>query len=152
MNRQACSSIKLCLAKDQKYFVMHKTVAKDLWRKLEDKYMTRSVENRLYLKKKLFMFTYKEGTSMHNHLDAYDKILADLRNLDMEIAEEDKALCLLNSLPDQYDHLSNTLLYGKKTITYEDLESALSNNYVRKQDIHDTKDNPSSDALAVRDR
>ena len=97
MNRQACSSIRLCLAMDQKYFVMHETVAKDLWRKLEDKFMTRSMENRLYLKK-LFRFNYKEGTSMHNHLDAYDKILADLRNLDVEIAEEDKALCLLNSL------------------------------------------------------
>ena len=101
MNRQECSSIRLCLAKDQKYFVMHETVAKDLWRKLEDKFMTRSVENRLYLKKKLFRFNYKEDTSMHNHMDASDKILADLRNLDVEIAEEDKVLCLLNSLSDQ---------------------------------------------------
>ena len=57
MNRQACSSIRLCLAKDKKYFVMYETVAKDLWRKLEDKYMTKSMENRLYLKKKLFRFT-----------------------------------------------------------------------------------------------
>ena len=41
MNRQACSSIRLYLAKDQKYFVMHEILAKDLWRKLEDKYMPR---------------------------------------------------------------------------------------------------------------
>ena len=95
---------------------MHETVAKDLWRKVEVKFMTRSIENRLYLKKKLFRFTYKEGTSMRNHLDAYDKILADLRNLDVEIAE-DIALCLLNSLLDQYNHLSTNLLYGKKTIS-----------------------------------
>ena len=90
MNRQACSSIRLCLAKDQKYFVMHETVAKDLWRKLEDNYMTKSVENRLYLKKKLFKFTYKDDTSMHNHLDAYDKILVNLRTLDVEIVDEEK--------------------------------------------------------------
>ena len=107
MNYQACNSIRLCLAKDQKYFVMHETMAKDL-----------SVENWLYLKKKLFKFNYKEGTSTRNHLDAYDKILADLRILDVEIGDEDKAFCLLNSLPNQYDHLSTTLLYDKKTITY----------------------------------
>ena len=99
MNRQACSSMRLCLAKDQKYFVMHERVAKDLWRKLEDKYMTKSVENRLYLKK-LFRFIYKEGTNIRNHLDAYDKILADLMTLNVEIADEDKALYLLNSLSD----------------------------------------------------
>ena len=69
---------------------------------------------------------------MRNHLDAYDKILADMRNLDVKIVEEDKALSLLNSLPDQYDHLSTTFLYGKKTITYEEVKSALSNNTVRK--------------------
>ena len=151
MNWQACSSIRLCLAKDQKYFVMYETVAKDLWKKLDNKYMTKSVENQLYLKK-LFRFTYKEDTSIRNHLDAYDKILTYLRTLDVEIADEDIALCLLNSFPDQYDHLSTTLLYGKKTISYEEVESVLSNNSVQKQDIHDTRYNSSSDILAVRDR
>ena len=89
---------------------------------------------------------------MRNHFDTYDKILADLRTLDVEIADEDKALCLLNLLPEQYDHLFTTLLYGKKTISYEEVESVLSNNSVWKQDIHDTRDNPSSDALAVKER
>ena len=88
-----CNSIRLFLAKDQKYFVMYEIVAKDLWRKLEDKYMTKSMENRLYLKKKLFRFTYKDDTSVHNHLDAYDKIFADLRTIDVEIVEENKTLC-----------------------------------------------------------
>uniref|UniRef100_A0A5B6Z910 Putative Ty-1 copia retrotransposon n=1 Tax=Davidia involucrata TaxID=16924 RepID=A0A5B6Z910_DAVIN len=62
INRQACSTIRLCLAKDQKYFVMKETVATSLWKKLEDKYMTKSIENRLYLKKKLFHFQFKHGT------------------------------------------------------------------------------------------
>ena len=51
---QACDTIRLCLAKDQKYFVMRETRAKDLWKKLEDKYMTKSVKNRLCLKKFCF--------------------------------------------------------------------------------------------------
>ena len=113
--------------------------------------MTKSMENWLYLKK-LFRFPYKDDSSMQSHLDAYDKILADLRTLDVEIADEDKALCLLNSLSDKYNYLSTTLLYGKKIISYEEVESTLSNNSVRKQDIYDTRDNPSSDALAVKER
>ena len=56
INRQACSTIRLCLAKDQKYSVMRETSAKELWQKLEEKYVTKSLENRIYLKKKLFRF------------------------------------------------------------------------------------------------
>ncbi|TXG48540.1 hypothetical protein EZV62_024415 [Acer yangbiense] len=54
VNHQACGTIRLCLAKDQKYFVMKETMESSLWKKPEDKYMTKSIENRLYLKKKLF--------------------------------------------------------------------------------------------------
>ena len=59
INRQACGTIRLCLAKDQKYFVIRETKAKELWKKLEDKFITKSVENRLYLKKKLFRFEFR---------------------------------------------------------------------------------------------
>ena len=76
INRQACGSIRLCLAKDQKYFVMREIKAKELWKMLADKYMTKSVENRLYLKKKLFRFQYHVGISMSKHLNDYNKILA----------------------------------------------------------------------------
>ena len=68
----------LCLAKNQKYFVMRETKAKEFWKKLEDKYMTNSVENRLYLKKKLFRFQYRAGISMSKHFNDYNNILADL--------------------------------------------------------------------------
>ena len=78
INRQACGTIRLCLAKNQKYFVMRETNAKELWKKLEDKYMTKSVENRLYLKKKLFRFQYHVGISMSEHLNDYNKILAEI--------------------------------------------------------------------------
>lgn len=37
INRPACGTIRLCLNKDQKYFVMKETKAKDLWKKLVEK-------------------------------------------------------------------------------------------------------------------
>ncbi|TXG62951.1 hypothetical protein EZV62_009945 [Acer yangbiense] len=148
VNRQACGTIRLCLAKDQKYFVMKETMASSLWKKLEDKYMTKSIENRLYLKKKLFRFQYKKGISMIEHLDNYNKILADLQNLDVEIIDEDKALLLLNSLPDTYEHLTTTLLYGKDEVKFIDVSNALVNNEYRKKDQFDHRDS-TSEALTV---
>ncbi|TXG46509.1 hypothetical protein EZV62_027989 [Acer yangbiense] len=120
VNRQACGTIRLCLAKDQKYFVMKETMASSLWKKLEDKYMTKSIENRLYLKKKLFRFQYKK----------------------------DKALLLLNSLPDTYEHLTTTLLYGKDEVKFIDVSNALVNNEYRKKDQLDHRDS-TSEALTV---
>ncbi|TXG49586.1 hypothetical protein EZV62_025461 [Acer yangbiense] len=148
VNRQACGTIRLCLAKDQKYFVMKETMASSLWKKLEDKYMTKSIENRLYLKKKLFRFQYKKGISMIEHLDNYNKILADLQNLDVEIIDEDKALLLLNSLPDTYEHLTTTLLYGKDEVKFIDVYNALVNNEYRKKDQLDHRDS-TLEALTV---
>ena len=48
---------------------------------------------------------------MNKHLNDYNKILADLKNLDVEILDEDETLLLLNSFLDTYDHLITTLLY-----------------------------------------
>ncbi|TXG61001.1 hypothetical protein EZV62_012364 [Acer yangbiense] len=152
VNRQACGTIRLCLAKDQKYGVMRETNAKSLWKQLEDKYMTKSMENRLYLKKKLFRFQYKKGISMIEHLDNYNKILADLQNLDVEISDEDKALTLLNSLPDSYEHLTTTLLYDKNEVKFVDVSNALVNNEYRKKDQLDHRDSTSEALIVARGR
>ena len=71
---------------------------------------------------------------MSEHLNYYNKILADLKNLDVEIGDEDKALLLLNSLLDIYDHLITTLLYGKDEIKFDDVSNVLTNNEYCKKD------------------
>ncbi|CAL2262889.1 unnamed protein product [Prunus armeniaca] len=95
INLHACGAIRSFLDKELKYPYMKETPTKELWKKLEEKYMTKNIENRLFLKKRLFRFQYRPA------------------NLDMIILDEDKTLCLLNSLPNYYDHLTTTLLYGK---------------------------------------
>jgi hypothetical protein len=112
---------------------MRKMKAKELWKKLENKYMTKSVENRLYLRKKLFRFQFRAGISLSEHFNDYNKILVDLKKLDVKISDEDKALLLLNSLPDSYDHLITIVLYGKDEIKFDDVSNALTNNEYHKE-------------------
>lgn len=94
---------------------------------------------------------------MSEHLNDYNQILADLLNLDVLILDEDKALLLLNSLQQEYDHLSTTLLYGKDSIKFDDVSNALANNEYRKRDMqaHGESSSPGSGsvkALSVRGR
>ena len=88
---------------------------------------------------------------MSEHLNDYNKILDDLQNLEVEIKDEDKALLLLNSLPDTYDYLITTLLYRKNEIKFNDVSNALTNNEYRKKDKQAYMDT-SSEALTVKGR
>ena len=123
LNRQTCGIIRSCLGKDQKYPFMKVTMTKELWDKLEAKYMKKSVENKIYLKKKLFRFDCKKGISMAKHLDDFNKIITDLLTLDVTINDEDKTL-LLNSLPGSYEFLVTTLLHGLTSLVFEDVSNA----------------------------
>ena len=58
----------------------------------------------------------------------------------VENDDEDKALLLLNFLPDTYEHLTTTLLYGKDEIKFNDVSNALMNNEVWKKDQHANRD------------
>ncbi|KAG8498395.1 hypothetical protein CXB51_006971 [Gossypium anomalum] len=128
----------------QKYSVMRDTSAKNLWDTLEEKFLTKSLKSRLYMKKKLYRFTYAPGTSMNDHVNSFNKILTDLLNLDEKFEDEDKALLLLNSLPDEYDHLTTILLHGKDTITFDAVHNAFNKSGRRSK----SKGRPAKDECA----
>ena len=101
MNRTAYSLISSFLAQDVKYHVLYETTAMKMQEILEKKYLTKSIESRQHLKRMLYHFQLKKGLSIAEHMSNYTKLLTNLTNVDMDIEEEDKALILLNSLPDE---------------------------------------------------
>lgn len=86
---------------------------------------------------------------MSEHLSDFNKILVDLQNLDAVIEDEDEALLLLNSLPNTYEHLTTTLLYGKDEIKFDDVSNALINNEHQKKNKQVQRDS-TLEALTVR--
>jgi len=97
-----------------------------MWETLEKKYLTKSIENRLHLKRRFYRFQLKRGLSIDEHMNNYTKFLADLINMDVEIKEEDKMIILLNSLPnEEYETFVLTLINGKQTLNYSDMLAAL---------------------------
>ena len=88
---------------------------------------------------------------MNEHLNSFNKILANLQNLDVEINDEDKALLFLNSLSDTYENLNTTLLYGKDEIKFNDVYNSLMNNEVWKKD-QDSHRYSTSEVFTTRGR
>ena len=67
-------------------------------------------------------------------MNNYTKLLTDLVNVDVAIEEEDKALILLNSLPnEEYEIFILTLINGKQILNYSDVLAALVNYELRKK-------------------
>jgi len=60
--------------------------------------MTKSLSNKLYLKKQLYELRMKEVTMMLENLNFFNTIVNELLDVDVKIDEEDKALILLSSL------------------------------------------------------
>ena len=119
MDRKAVSTIELCLVDEVLSNTMGETTAAELWTKLESLYMTKSLSNVLYLKKKLYELKMKEGAPIHEHLSVFNTIISDLLCVDQKLQKDDKALLLLTSLPPSYEHLVTTILYGKDKLDFK---------------------------------
>ena len=151
LNAKACGLIRSCLCREQKYPFMKETSAKILWEALENKYMKKSNENRLYLLKRLYRLQLKSGMNISDHIDEFNRLLADLLNLDETFKDEQKAMLLIGSLPDELDHLCITLIHGKEKLSFEEVCATLLNYEIRKKDQKENRDE-STEALVVRGR
>ena len=121
----------------------------ELWLKLESLYMTKSLAIRLHKKIKLYTFKMTLGMSIKEHLDHFNKIILDLENIDIKVSDEDKAILLLTSLDASYTNLKEVIMYGRDSLTFDEVQSILHARELQKQE--ESKDE-SSEGLNIRDR
>ncbi|GJU39119.1 retrovirus-related pol polyprotein from transposon TNT 1-94 [Tanacetum coccineum] len=113
--------------------VTGETSASGVWSKLKTLYMTKSLANKLYLKKKLYTFYMPVGRKISEHVDEFNKIVFDLANIEVKFKDEDLALLLLNSLTASYEHFVDTLLYGREALTLEDVMATLNSKEIKER-------------------
>ena len=132
--------------------MLYETSATKIWEILEKKYLTKSIESRLHLKRRLYCFQLKKRLFIAEYMNVYTKLLTDLVNVDVDIEEEDKASILLNSLPDEEYGTILTLINGKQLLNYNNVSAAFINYEVRRKDKQSSSSSTSVEALVVRGR
>lgn len=85
MLEKAHGAIILSLGNKFLRHVSKEKYAKDVWRKLEGLYMTKSLLNRLYLKQAPYSFKMSEKKVLVEKLDTFSKLILDMRNIDVRI-------------------------------------------------------------------
>ncbi|KAE8684117.1 hypothetical protein F3Y22_tig00111151pilonHSYRG00072 [Hibiscus syriacus] len=151
INRMACGTIRSCLSREQKYAFSKETSASKLWKALEEKFLKKSGQNKLYMKKRLFRFNYVPGTTMNDHITSFNQLVTDLMNMDVTFEDEDLALMLMGSLPDEFEYLETTLLHGKVDVSLSEVTAALYSYELRKKDKQENT-SVEAEALVVRGR
>jgi len=135
----AKAMIILCLSNEVLYNMMNEESTAALWCRLESLYLTKSLSNKLFMKKQLYSLRMKEGTPILQYLNGFNRILSNLLALEVKLEKENKTLLLLSFLPSSYDHLAITIMYDKKTLELEYVKQLLQNNELMKK-TDSTKD------------
>nr|XP_019068924.1 uncharacterized protein LOC109120011 [Solanum lycopersicum] len=125
INRVTCGTIQSYLAREQRYPYTKETSANKLWNSLEEKFLNKNSQNKLYMKRRLLRFTYIRGSTMNDHITSFNKLATDLRNMDVTFMDGDMALMLLSSLLDEFEHLEMTLLHGNDEVSLKEVCSVL---------------------------
>jgi hypothetical protein len=93
------STIQLCLSNSILLNVSEEDTTKDLWDKLGKLYHSKSLVNKIFLRKKMYNLRMRYGDSVAEHLNAFNTVVSQLVSFEIKILDEDKCISLLCSLP-----------------------------------------------------
>ena len=83
------------MADDVLFNIVSEKTAAGLWSKLERLYMTKSLTNRILLKRQRYSLVMKEGISITDHLNVFNTLLVQLESVEVKFESEDKEITLL---------------------------------------------------------
>lgn len=113
--------------------IANEKIVVGFWTNLKAIYVTKSLVNRIYLKKKYYTLTMAKGTQVKKHINIFNKGVLDLEIIDMKIEDDDQVVILLSSLLKSYDHFVETLTYGQTLLSMTDINAALNSKILTKK-------------------
>ena len=89
----------------------------------------------------------KEGTSIKDYLDKFNKIIMDTKNIYVRIHDEGKTILLIYSLPYSYKDFIDVTMYNNDTLSIHDIKVALNTKEVKKKVSESGEGNSSEDLV-----
>ena len=121
---------------------------KALWDKLGTLYQSKSLANKLLLRKTLYNLRMKDGDLATEHMNAFNIVVSWLLSIDIKILDEDKCISLLCSLSDSWDSMVIAIGSNENALQFDEIVSSLLTEEMRRKNM----DNQNGDALYVRGR
>jgi hypothetical protein len=128
--------------------VSEEAIAKDLWDKLGKLYQSKSLVNKLFLRKNLYNLRMRDGDSVVEDLNAFNTMVSQLVYVEIKISDEDKCISLLCSLPDLWDSMVVAIGSNTTSLIFYEVVSSLFSEEMRRNNM----EGQSTDALFARGR
>jgi hypothetical protein len=125
IERKLRSTIWICHAYSLMLNVWGEDSAKKLWDKLGSLYQSKSMVNKLFLIKKLYLLRMSDGSSVIENLNVFNVMLIQLLYVDIKIIDEEKCINLLCSFPDSWDILVMAIRSNETILVIEDVVASL---------------------------
>ena len=145
LDRKAKSIIRLCVSDSVLLNVSGEATAKALWDKLGTLYQSKSLVNKLFLRKKSYDLRMKDGDSVTEHLNAFNTVVSQLLSIDIKISDEDKCISLLCSLPDSWDSVVIAIGSNATALQFDEIVSSLLMEEMR----HKIMESQNGDAFSI---
>ena len=118
--------IFLCLSDSTLWNVYGEKFAKKQWEKLGILYQSKSLVNKLFLRKKLYHLRMEHGDSVTDDINFFNTLIGKLIFVDIKMEEKGKCITLLCSLLDYWDNLVVEIGSSTKyTLKFEDIVASL---------------------------
>ena len=112
--------------------------------------MTKSLTNKILLKRQVFTLRMKEGTKFFDHLNAFNTLVCHLSSMEDIISSEDKVILMLCSLPESWAHFVTSITFSSfESITFDNVVGALIFEETRKKS---SLENSTSEVTIARGR
>eukprot|EP00253_Pinus_taeda_P030467 PITA_30467 len=126
----------LLVDKDQRVTVdPGEAMAKALWDKLGTFYQSKSLVNKLFLRKKIYNLRMKDRSLVTEHLNAFNIVVNQLAFVDIKISDEDKCISLLCSLPGSWDSLVIVIGSNATALQFDEIVSSLLTEEMRRKNM-----------------
>jgi hypothetical protein len=104
----------------------------------------------IFLKRQLYNLCMKEGKKIVDYLNKFNTLLVQLTSMGVKFESEGKAITLLCSLPESWDHFLTSISFSStESIEFDVIVGALLSEETRKKSNLETS---TSEAMVVRGR
>jgi hypothetical protein len=126
--------------------VSKEATTKYLWDKLGKMYQSKSLINKLFLRKKMYNLRMRDGDSVVENLNAFNTMVSQLVSVEIKISYEDNCISLLCSLVDSWDTLLVSIDIIATALMFEEVVSSLLSKEMRQKNM----EGQSTNALFAR--
>jgi hypothetical protein len=113
--------------------VSEEYTTKKVWDKLGNLYQLKSMVNKLFLRKKLYLLRMSDGGSVTEYLNAFNTIISQLLFVDIKIIEEEKCISIPCSLSNSWDNLVVAIGSNNTTLKIDDVIATLLSEEMRRK-------------------